>query len=88
MPSTAGTSTGGGAVVRKPGSAWLEGTPAMDHGMNGKRIHMKSNKKDIEQNTHQETRSMDEEHTRGTIIDFLTDNRISLFVCSYILLCI
>jgi len=27
-PSTAGTSTGGGAVVRKPGSTWLEGTPA------------------------------------------------------------
>jgi len=35
-PSTAGTSTGGGAVIRKPGSAWLEGTPAMDHGMKGK----------------------------------------------------
>jgi len=40
MPSTAGTSTDGGAVIRKPGSAWLEGTPAMDHGKNGKRIHM------------------------------------------------
>jgi len=31
---TAGTSKGGGAVIRKPGSAWLEGTPVMDHGMN------------------------------------------------------
>jgi len=39
-PSTAGTSTGGGAVIRKPGSAWLKGTPAMDHTKNGKRIHM------------------------------------------------
>ena len=27
-PSTAGTSTGRGAVKKKPGSAWLEGTPA------------------------------------------------------------
>jgi len=32
--------TDGGAVIRKPRSAWLEGTPAMDHGMNGKRMHM------------------------------------------------
>jgi len=41
----------------------------MDHGINGKRIHMKSNKRDIKQNTHQETWSMDEdeEHTRETI---------------------
>jgi len=30
----------GGAMIRKPGSAWLEGTPAMDHCKNGKRIHM------------------------------------------------
>jgi len=29
VPSTAGTSTDGGAVIRKPGSAWLEGTPAI-----------------------------------------------------------
>jgi len=29
MPSTAGTITDGGAVIRKPGSAWLEGTPAI-----------------------------------------------------------
>ena len=36
----AGTKTDGDAVTRKPGSAWLEGTPAMDHGINGKRIHM------------------------------------------------
>ena len=34
------TSTGGGAVIREPGSAWLEGTPAMDHAINGKRTHM------------------------------------------------
>ena len=39
-PSTTGTSTGGGAVIRKPRRAWLESTPAMDHGINGKRIHM------------------------------------------------
>jgi len=31
-PITAGTHTDGGAVIRKPGSAWLEGTPAMDLG--------------------------------------------------------
>jgi len=54
--------TDGGAVIRKPGSAWLEGTPAMDHRMNGKHIHMWSNKRDIEQNTLEETWSMDEEH--------------------------
>jgi len=29
---TSGTHTDGGAVIRKPGSAWLEGTPAMDLG--------------------------------------------------------
>jgi len=28
-PSTVGTHTDGGAVIRKPGSAWLEGTPAI-----------------------------------------------------------
>jgi len=27
--STAETHTDGGAVIRKPGSAWLEGTPAI-----------------------------------------------------------
>jgi hypothetical protein len=27
------------AVIRKPGSAWLEGTPAMDHGLKDKRIY-------------------------------------------------
>jgi len=27
-PITSGTHTDGGAVTRKPGSAWLEGTPA------------------------------------------------------------
>jgi len=58
----------------------------MDHGMSGKRIHMYSNKRDIEQNTHQEAGSMDEEHTRGAIIGFFTGNRIYSLVCSYILL--
>ena len=28
-PITAGTHADGGAVIRKPGSAWLEGTPAI-----------------------------------------------------------
>jgi len=28
-PITSGTHTDGGAVIRKPGSAWLEGTPAV-----------------------------------------------------------
>jgi len=32
----------------------------MDHGLKGKRICMLPNKRDIEQNTHQETRSMDD----------------------------
>jgi len=32
VPSTSGTHTDGSAVIRKPGSAWLEGTPAMDLG--------------------------------------------------------
>jgi len=36
VPITAGTGTDGGAAIRKPGSAWLEGTLAMDNGMNGK----------------------------------------------------
>ena len=31
-PITSGTHTDGGAVIRQPGSAWLEGTPAMDLG--------------------------------------------------------
>jgi len=31
-PITSGTHTDGGAVLRKPGSAWLEGIPAMDLG--------------------------------------------------------
>jgi len=35
-PITAGTHTGWGAVIMKPRSAWLEGTPAMDLG----HIHM------------------------------------------------
>jgi len=33
QPSTAGTSINGGAVIRKPRSAWLEGAPAMEHGL-------------------------------------------------------
>jgi len=45
----------------------------MDHQINGKRIHMYSNKRDIEQNTPQETRSMDEERT-CEIIKFLFFN--------------
>jgi len=48
-PSTAETGTGGGAIIRKPRSAWLEGTPANGSWKNGKRIYMKSNKRDIEQ---------------------------------------
>jgi len=48
-PSTVGTSTGGGAIIRKPRSAWLEGTSANGSWKNGKSIHMKSNKRDIEQ---------------------------------------
>jgi len=39
-PSTSGTSTCGGVVMRKPASAWLEGTPAMEQRKNGKRGHM------------------------------------------------
>jgi len=31
-PITSGMHTDGGAVIRKPRSAWLEGTPAMDLG--------------------------------------------------------
>ena len=43
----------------------------MDHAMNDKRIHMWSNKRIIEQNTPQETRNIDEGHTRDTKINFL-----------------
>ena len=39
-PITSGTHTGGGAVIGKLGSARLEGTLAMDHRINGERIHM------------------------------------------------
>ena len=55
---------------------------------------MKPNKRETEQNTHQETRSMDEEHTRGTIISLFihllifNSDRIDLSVCLYIALCI
>jgi len=37
-PITAGMHTDGSSLIRKPRSAWLEGTPAMDHGLNGKRM--------------------------------------------------
>jgi len=48
---------------------------ARRHSRNGpwtswQRIHMQSNKREIEQNTHQEKRNMDEEHTPETIISF------------------
>jgi len=43
----------------------------MDHGMNGKRTHMQSNKREIEQNIHQKILKMNENHTCGTIILFL-----------------
>jgi len=51
----------------------------MDHGMNGKRPHIQLNKREIEQNIHQETRKMDGEHTRGAII-----NRLQIIVCIYV----
>ena len=37
-PITSGTHTDGGVTIRKLGSDWLLGTPAVDHGMNGNRI--------------------------------------------------
>jgi len=58
--------------------------PQMDHSINGKRIHMKSNKTDIEPNTHQETRSRDEVHARGTIIGFFFNRSSYLFICLFI----
>jgi len=54
--------------MRKSGSAWLEGTPVMDTKESGKRTHMQSNKRDIEHNTHQETRSIDGERSCETVI--------------------
>jgi len=48
--------------------------------MNGKRVHMYSNKNDMEHNTHQETRSRDEEHTRETIIMIIL---MYFFVCYF-----
>jgi len=56
----------------------------MDHGMNGKCIHVLSNKRDIEQNTHQETRSMDDEHTRGTTFFFLKRGIVFIYLFVYI----
>jgi len=50
-------------VIGKPGSAQLEGTPAMDHGLIGKHIHMYSNKRETAPNTHQEIWNIFEEHT-------------------------
>jgi len=46
MPITSGTHTDGGAEIRKSGSAWPEDPPAVDHGINGKRTHMYSNKRE------------------------------------------
>ena len=86
-PSTAGTSTDGGAVISKPGSAWLEGNPSMDHGMNVKRIHMQSDNRDIEHNAHQQTRNMDEEHTRGTKTNFL-QIFFFIYLFVYIIYCV
>ena len=40
----------------------------MVHEMNGKRVHMYSNKKDREHHTHQETWSRNESHTCETIM--------------------
>jgi len=42
----------------------------MDHGLEGKHKHMYPNKREIEQNPHQETTNIDEEHTPETIISF------------------
>ena len=70
--------TDGGAVIRQPGSAWLEGTPAMENQMNGKRVHMYSNKQDREHHTHQETQRIEESHTYEAIIKFI-------FICLVLL---
>jgi len=56
----------------------------MDLVINGKRIHMQSNKREIEQNTHQEKLNMDsqaddEDHTPETTISFAS-NHINLIV--------
>jgi len=51
----------------------------MDLEMNGKRVHMYSNKNNMEHNTHQETRSMDEEQKGESII-------MIIFMCMYCLL--
>jgi len=40
----------------------------MDHEMNGKRVHMYSDKQDREHHTHQETRSREELHTCDAIL--------------------
>jgi len=37
---TSGTHTDGYTVIRKPGSAWLKGTPAMEPGLEGIRTYM------------------------------------------------
>jgi len=51
----------------------------MDLEMNGTRVHMYSNKNEMEHYTHQETRSRDEEHKGETII-------MIIFMCMYRLL--
>ena len=38
--TSSGTHTVGGAVIRKPGGAWLEGTPTMDPGLEGIRTYV------------------------------------------------
>ena len=48
---TSGTHTDGCTVIRKPGSAWLEGTPAMEPGLEGIRTYMQTKKIEIEQDT-------------------------------------
>jgi len=52
----------------------------MDHEMNGKRVHMYSNKQDREHHTHQETRSREESHTCEAIMIF---NFIYLILLNY-----
>jgi len=57
----------------------------MDIEMNGKLIHMHSNKRDLKHNTHQETRSMIEEHTSETIILMIVISFSHVIVLMYFL---
>jgi len=45
---------------------------------------MSLNKTQIEQNTYQETRNMDEEHTRGTIIKIVLQMFVFIYVFVHI----